>query len=193
LRIKPLAKRLLLLSGLPGVGKTTVVQKVVEELKTEGFAVGGMLSREVRSGASRVGFEIQDIGSQERGWLAHVDQRDGPRVGRYRVNLRDLNRVGAEAILRAASVADAVVVDEVGPMETLSPEFRRAVETAVESDKLFIGVVHWKAHHSLIRRLKERQDAETFVVTQENRGSFPHVIAEKAVAFILAHRRSAGP
>ena len=41
-----LRKRVLLLTGNPGVGKTTVLMKTVNLLKERGFSVGGMLSRE---------------------------------------------------------------------------------------------------------------------------------------------------
>ncbi|MEM3153495.1 MAG: nucleoside-triphosphatase, partial [Candidatus Bathyarchaeia archaeon] len=41
-------KRILLITGSPGVGKTTLLLKVVEALKARGCSVGGMVSREVR-------------------------------------------------------------------------------------------------------------------------------------------------
>jgi nucleoside-triphosphatase THEP1 len=37
-------KRALLLTGSPGVGKTTVLTKVVNILKEKGYRVGGMIS-----------------------------------------------------------------------------------------------------------------------------------------------------
>ncbi|NWF97298.1 MAG: DUF2478 domain-containing protein [Candidatus Thorarchaeota archaeon] len=109
-------KRILLLTGNPGVGKTTVLLRVVEALKAKGYSVGGMISREVRSGGTRVGFEILDLASGRRGWLAHVNQPSGPQVGKYRVNLEDLNSIGAEAIANAVASSDVVAIDEIGPM-----------------------------------------------------------------------------
>jgi nucleoside-triphosphatase len=44
-----LQKRIFLLTGSPGVGKTTLLLKVVEALRAKGYSVGGMISREVRS------------------------------------------------------------------------------------------------------------------------------------------------
>ena len=62
-------KRVLILTGTPGVGKTTVLTKTVEMLRKQGYNVGGMLSHEVREGGVRVGFEIQDLASDKRvGW-----------------------------------------------------------------------------------------------------------------------------
>jgi nucleoside-triphosphatase len=180
-----LKKRVLLLTGSPGVGKTTVLLRVVESLKSKGYSVGGMVSREVRSRGSRVGFELLDLSSDRRGWLAHVNQKSGPQVGRYRVNLEDLDCVGVEAIVKAAENFDVVAIDEVGPMELFSEKFRKAVETAVESRKLVVGVVHWKARNRLIDEVKGREDTEIITVTSENRNGLHKSIVEKAVEFLM--------
>jgi len=175
-----LRKRLLVLTGSPGVGKTTVLLRVVESLKAKGYSVGGMLSREVRSDKTRVGFEILDLSSDRRGWLAHVNQKSGPSVGKYRVNLEDLDNIGANAIVNAAENFDVVVIDEIGPMELFSEKFKEAVRRAVEGGKLVVGVVHWKARNRLIDEVKNREDTEVFVVTYENRNKLHKTITEKA-------------
>ncbi|MEN3037520.1 MAG: nucleoside-triphosphatase, partial [Candidatus Methanosuratincola petrocarbonis] len=68
----PFGKRIFLLTGFPGIGKTTAVLRVADLLGREGFAVGGMITREVRGGAggARVGFEVLDLSTGKRGWLA---------------------------------------------------------------------------------------------------------------------------
>lgn len=174
-------KRIILLTGSPGTGKTTVLTKVVELLREKGCKVGGIISREVRSSGTRVGFEIVDVASSKRGWLAHVNQPTGPSVGRYRVNLEDLNNVGADAIVKAVGEADVIVIDEVGPMELFSEKFKQAVKMAVDSGKPLVGVVHWKAKDKLIDEIKSRADAEVHVVNFENRNSLHIAIAEKVV------------
>ena len=171
---------MLLITGSPGVGKTTVLTKTVNLLKERGYKSGGMLSREVRESGVRVGFEILDLGSQKRGWLAHVNQKTGPRVGKYRVNLADLEAVGAEAITDAVENCDVVAVDEIGPMELFSEKFRAAVQRALESNKIVVAVVHWKAQDNLINDAKSIKDAETITVTTENREGLSNVVAEKA-------------
>jgi nucleoside-triphosphatase len=109
-----LKKRLLFITGSPGTGKTSVLLKTIDVLKTRGYSVGGMVSREVRAGGARVGFEILDLSSGGRGWLAHVNQKYGPRIGKYRVNLEDLDNIAAEAIATAIENADVVAIDEIG-------------------------------------------------------------------------------
>jgi len=179
----------LLLTGSPGVGKTTVLLRLVESLKAKGYSVGGMLSREVRSDGVRVGFEILDLSSDKRGWLAHVNQSSGPQVGKYRVNLEDLNSIGAEAIMAAFDKCDVIAIDEVGPMELFSEKFKEAVKRAVESGKLVVGVVHWKARDRLIEEVKKREDTEILEVTSENRNKLHETIVEEAVKSLETKER----
>jgi nucleoside-triphosphatase len=177
-------KRVLLLTGNPGVGKTTVLTKTVEALKAEGYTVGGVISREVREGGARVGFELLDLSSGRCGWLAHVNQKTGPQVGRYRVNIEDLNSIGAQAIFAAVENCDVISIDEVGPMALFSAKFKEATRKALESRKLVVAVVHWKAHDSLISEAWEREDAELIVVTYENRAKLHEATLEKALKIL---------
>jgi nucleoside-triphosphatase len=87
-----------ILTGKPSVGKTTAMARTVDLLKQHGFGVGGMVSCEMRENGVRVGFEIQDLASGRRGWLAHVNGKSGPQVGKYRVSIGDLDKIGAEAV-----------------------------------------------------------------------------------------------
>ena len=177
-------KRLMFITGSPGTGKTSVLLKIVDALKARDYSVGGMVSREVRTHGARVGFDILDLSSSRRGWLAHVNQKHGPRIGKYRVNLEDLDSIGAEAIANAVKNADVVAIDEIGPMELYSERFKKAVKRAIESRKLVIGTIHWKVRDRLIGEVRAREDAEIYKVTYENREDMHQMIIEKAVEFL---------
>jgi nucleoside-triphosphatase len=179
-----LDKRVLLLTGTPGVGKTTVLAKTVVALNAKGYNVGGMISREVRQSGIRIGFEIVDLTTSKRGWLANIDHKDGPQVGKYHVNLEDLEKVGAQAIMKAVETCEVIAIDEIGPMELFSERFREAARQSLESRKLVIAVVHWKAQDKLIVEAKNREDAETINVSPENREKLVETILGKALAFL---------
>jgi nucleoside-triphosphatase len=163
-----------------------VLTKTVDALKDSGVSVGGMLSREVREGNTRVGFEILDLTSSKHGWLAHVNQKSGPHVGKYRVNLQELDEVGAKAIGRAQEKCAVVVIDEIGPMELFSQKFKHAVAQALESKKLILAVVHLKAKDPLITLVKQREDSETYTVTLINRDDLPEQLKRKTSAYLVS-------
>ena len=159
---------ILLVTGPPGVGKSTLVSRVVLKLKSAGVILGGCATAELRSGGSRVGFEVRDLTNGRKGELASVTSRFGPKVGRYRVNLEDLAKVGAAGVEGAASGSEVIVIDEVGPMELVSPEFRRGVQRCIESGKPMLAVVHERLEDDLLTELRS-EAAATFVLTVENR------------------------
>jgi nucleoside-triphosphatase len=176
-------KRIILVTGPPGIGKTSTLRRAVKELKRK-YKVGGMICREVREGGVRVGFEIMDLSIGQRGWLAHVNQPAGPRIGKYLVNLTDLEVIGAGSILAALQNADIIAIDEIGPMELSSPAFRNALIRAVENSKPMLGTIHYGLRNSLISSIKERTDVEIFEVTRENRESLHNLIVNKICEFL---------
>jgi nucleoside-triphosphatase len=176
--------RILILTGAPGVGKTTLLTRTVDALKTEGVIVGGMVTREVRKDNVRVGFEILDLTNNKHGWLAHVNGQSAPQVGKYHVNLNDLDNVGAAAITQALEKCDVIAIDEIGPMELFSPKFKQAVTQALESKKLMLLVVHGKAKDPIVTQVKRRVDAEIFNVTFSNRENLTEQLARKVFEMI---------
>jgi len=167
------------LTGSPGVGKSTVVRKVAEELRQIGVKVGGMTTGDIRSGSERVGFEVRDLLTGEVGVLAHVSQSTGPRISRYHVNSEDLDRIGTAAVLSAVNTARLVVIDEVGPMELTSMRFKDAVRAAVICRKPILGTVHRNAQDPLVREMKSDPKIEITEVTHENGDTLVKVLVER--------------
>jgi nucleoside-triphosphatase len=143
-----------------------------------------MIGREVRSRGNRIGFEILDLTSGRTGWLASISHHWGPQVGKYHVNLTDLNDIGVKAVVEAAQSLDAVIVDEIGPMELLSNRFTQAVINVAEGRKLVVCTIHWKMKSRLTEDVKKREDAEVYVVTHENRDKLPQIVFAKAMDFL---------
>jgi nucleoside-triphosphatase len=157
-----------LLTGQPGVGKSTIVSRVVLRLKSAGVIVGGCSTTERKVKGARVGFEVLNLTDGTRGELASIASSLGPRVGRYRVNLADLAAVGAAGLSKAAASSEVIVIDEVGPMELVSPEFRKGVRACLDSGKPILAVVHERLEDDLLAELREKAK-ETITVTVESR------------------------
>ncbi len=176
-------KPLIFVTGRPGIGKTSVLLRATNDLKSRGYEVGGMISREVREGGVRVGFEIVDFCTGKLGWLAHINQSTGPKIGKYRVNMSDLNSVGTSSILSAIANDDIIVIDEIGPMELFSQTFREAVVQAVESKKPLLGTIHHRLRDPVVDTIRTREDAEILKVTHDNRETLHKNIVEKVIYF----------
>jgi nucleoside-triphosphatase len=167
------------LTGIPGVGKSTVVRKVVQRIRQDCVKVGGITSADLRSGSTRVGFEIRDLMTGEAGVLAHVNEATGPRIGKYHVKSEDLDRIGTEAILSAIKYANLIVIDEVGPMELTSSRFKDAVQAALACGKSLLGTVHRNAQDPLVQAIRRDRAIEVIEVTNENRDSLSNFLLER--------------
>lgn len=176
-------KRLIFLTGPPRTGKTTVLLKTAEKLNARNYKLGGMISQEIREKGVRVGFEIRDYATGRKGWLAHVRQPTGPRIGKYRVNLADLKSIGVAAIRNALQGSEVVLIDEIGPMELLSEDFRAVIRKAVNRPKPVLGTIHYRAQHHLARQIKSREDVEIVEVTRKTRDQLPTLIENKILKF----------
>ncbi len=167
----------LFLTGEPGSGKTTTVTKTVGLLIQRGVSVGGVVSGELREAGIRVGFSLEDLAMHEKGTLAHVDMREGPRIGKYRVNLEDIERIGVGSIETAVRDSEVIVVDELGPMELFSVPLVRAVEKGLASRKHFLGTIHKRVSHPLTSSIRSK--FTILEITPENRDRMPTEIAER--------------
>jgi nucleoside-triphosphatase len=156
--------RTILLTGRPGVGKTTIIQSIANRL---GGAAGGFYTAEIRQGGRRLGFKILTLDGRE-GILSHVDVKGPHRVSKYGVNVRDLEQIGVAALLRAVKDGKYVVVDEIGKMELFSQRFREAIAAAIGSDSLVVGTV-MKSRNPWVDELKSLPQVTVLEVTESNR------------------------
>ncbi|AKB18329.1 putative NTPase [Methanosarcina sp. WWM596] len=163
-------------TGSPGIGKSTVVAKAAEKLADQpGFKIGGIQTAEIRKEGTREGFSIRDLTTGKNGILSSV-KGSGPRIGKYHVNLEDLEKIGANALWSALD-CDLIVIDEIGPMELKSEAFVSAVETVLESDKPVLAVLHRSSKHPLAQRI--RKEFEVLTVDEGNRDELPEKIANR--------------
>ncbi len=167
--------RLVLVTGRPSIGKSSMIIKTIDLLRRQGLVVGGIVTREVRQGELRSGFRIIDLLTGEEGWLALVGANKGIRFGKYTVCSDDLEHLGVEAITNALaySSVSVVIVDEIGPMELTSERFREAIKTCLKSTKTLVATIHYSSKDPLLIQLRHTPGAETIVVTLENRDTLP--------------------
>uniref|UniRef100_A0A7N2M2A0 Uncharacterized protein n=1 Tax=Quercus lobata TaxID=97700 RepID=A0A7N2M2A0_QUELO len=150
-----------LVTGPPGVGKTTLIMRVFETLKASNpnLKVQGFYTREIRQGSERVGFEVVTLDGR-RGPLAsttisrHVkkplsflllnyvfgsecdkipESLRWPNVGKYRVDIASFESLALPE-LQVREDTDLFIIDEVGKMEMYSSSFFPAVLKVLESN-----------------------------------------------------------
>jgi nucleoside-triphosphatase len=157
-------KRALLLTGQPGTGKTALIKEALARTKFKG---GGFYTEEIRTGGIRQGFRIVTLGGQEA-ILAHISISSPYQVSKYQVDTDALDRVAVAALRQALKESDLVVIDEIGKMELLSPQFKEAVTQALDSGKRVLGTIMLNPH-PFADEIKRHPEIEVLLVTRDNR------------------------
>ncbi len=184
------SKRFVVITGRPGVGKTTLVKRVLERLASDGISVIGFYCPEVRVGGRRIGFRIESLDGRGSGWLAKISGCDGPMVGRY-TTCREAEKV-AEDALRGLVRADLVIIDEIGPMELRLPGIRRIILNVIKSEKPGVFVAHYRLRDPEILPVLKTK-GYWFEVTPENRDRLVdevYAIAKDLVSKVRARESS---
>ncbi|RMI14384.1 MAG: NTPase [Calditrichaeota bacterium] len=154
----------LLITGPPGVGKTTLIRRLAQALKT--YRPVGFYTEEIREGGVRKGFALVDF-SGRRSVLSHVDIRSPYRVGKYGVDLPALEAF-LEGIDFSRSPRPLCIIDEIGKMECFSPRFRQLVTGLLDSPKPVVATIAVKGG-GFIAEVKRRPDIRLITLSRENR------------------------
>ena len=153
-----------LLTGSPGAGKTTVIRRAIAESSVRG---GGFYTEEIRSSGIRQGFRVTTLDGKNA-ILAHVDISGPHKVGKYGIDIDNLDRVGTFAIHRAIEESDLIVIDEIGKMELFSHRFKEAVLQAINSDKKVLGTI-MLSPHPFADEIKSRSKVQVTQISRANR------------------------
>ncbi len=154
----------LLLTGQPGVGKTTLMRRIAGSIPD--LTARGFFTEEIRSGGRREGFRLESLDG-EVAVLAHVDIRSPHRLGRYGVDVAALERV-VDSALRLSDNVDLYLIDEIGKMECFSERFVAAMKELLDSSHRIVATIHRTAG-GFIGSVRRRPDAEIWELTAKNR------------------------
>src|SRR5262249_61291051 len=107
----------------------------------------------------------------QRAVMAHVDRRGGPRVGKYGVDAGVLE-ITARTWLAVNRGIDVYLVDEIGKMECLSPEFVAAMRALLDTGRPVVATIGERGG-GFIAGAKQRPGGALWRLTRDKRGPVP--------------------
>uniref|UniRef100_A0A8V0Y4I0 Nucleoside-triphosphatase, cancer-related n=1 Tax=Gallus gallus TaxID=9031 RepID=A0A8V0Y4I0_CHICK len=165
-----------------GIGKTTLIQKVTQALKSSDVPIDGFYTEEVKEGGRRRGFDVVTL-SGKRGPLSRVSSdsstsRRECRVGQYVVDVVSFEQLVLPVLRNVNQGSDAAkkicVIDEIGKMELFSQAFIQAVRQMLAgSGTVVLGTIPIPKGKplDLVEEIRSRKDVEVFTVSKENRNN----------------------
>ena len=158
-----MGKKNILFTGPPRCGKSTLIEKIVKKVDTPAT---GFFTREILESGKRVGFSINTL-DHHTGVLAHQDIHSRFRVGRYGVNIEDIDRIAVPSMTPDRPDM-LIVIDEIGKMECFSELFKKTLVRLLDSEHRVLGSITMKGDR-FIRQIKTRDDVLLVTVTPKNR------------------------
>jgi len=167
----------IIISGLPGVGKTTLIKGILHEIRS--LNPIGFYTEEIREKSIRTGFSLISV-TGEKSILAAENIPSRFRVGKYGVDLVNFENFIGNIPFRD-SVSRLIIIDEIGKMECFSKLFTDLVMELLSSNKLVIATVALKGT-GLIAQVKHRPDIELIEITTNNRNHLlPSILSRIAL------------
>ncbi len=154
----------ILIHGLPGSGKTTIIKRLCVIFKE--FNPVGFITSEIYDGENRVGFEVANLFGDSR-TFAHTKLKSKVIVGKYKVDVRAFDDLLDKTFSKEKKTG-LYMIDEIGRMECASKKFSKLIIELLGSNKPLVAVIAEKGA-DLINNIKKRDDVALFEITEQNR------------------------
>jgi nucleoside-triphosphatase len=171
-----------LVTGVPGVGKTTLIRNLCHLLAP--YNPRGFYTEETREGGVRKGFSLVSLDGK-RSVLSHVNVKSAHRVGKYGVDVESFEAFVESLYLKHAA-GSPVVIDEIGKMECFSPAFVSLVRELLDGAGVVVATVAVKGP-GFISEVKRRRDVVVYEITERNRNTLAGSLGmgiQKAIQFV---------
>jgi len=140
-----------LVTGRPGIGKTSMVEAVAREFAQ---VAGGFTTSEIRERGVCKGFRVTTLDGKSA-VFAHVSFAGLLRVGKYGVDVPAFEQLALSALEDAILGRRMVVIDEIGKMELASKLFCDVVQKALDSPAIVLA--WWKFMCPRLKRKSTRR------------------------------------
>ena len=164
----------ILITGLPRVGKTTLITSIHEELNKK---VIGFVTEEIRESNRRTGFELKTFSGQNALLASKRNTTSRYRVANYGVYLENIDTIIDSLANRLDEEDfDLIIIDEIGKMELFSSKFKTFVINCLEKKKV-LGTIMFR-DNDFTRQIKNRRDTLVLEITVNNRDEIRKNIKE---------------
>ncbi len=155
----------ILITGYPRVGKTTLINRIVETKKRK---VVGFVTNEVKLNNRRAGFNIESFSGLKLQLASKENRQSLYRVANYGVYLKNVDTIVDQVNQDMEELSyELIILDEIGKMELFSSKFKQFVVKCLEQ-KCVLGTIMMR-DNNFTSKIKNSLDTIVYQLTEKNR------------------------
>jgi len=165
------ARKIFIISGPVGGGKTTFARAIIEFLKDQDIKAEGILSERVMEGSKTKGYDIIDITTGKREVFLTENERTGKEtIGKFYISPKGLER-GRSILGELVTVKTGIVIiDEVGLLELQGRGWNDAIYQLLERSSNHILMTVRNKFVDDVKKKWNLPDAVIFYVPDNDKG-----------------------
>ncbi len=165
------AKNIFLSGGLKA-GKSTIINKVLAELKVKN--IGGFRTLPIYENNIRTGFVLQSITGKSQ-LFAHTNLMTNSTFDNYHFDIAVFDTFGCQLLEQALNFSELILMDEIGVMEEKAIRFKKILLTCLDSSQPVLGAFQQRAKW-FANILEKRRNTKIFLIDETNRDHIHEVI-----------------
>jgi nucleoside-triphosphatase len=164
----------ILLTALPGTGKSTIIKKVIDSYHGGKY---GIVSLEMRDDSGqRTGFKAVNLEGESQIFMHATDIDSEYAVGRFKVDIDVLDSFVSSELKKGIGKPEALLlIDEIGRAQILSEEFLKTVRDIFSNDSNFLGTIVYEPEEWSLE-FKSNPEVIVLEVSLENREYLPDIL-----------------
>lgn len=169
LNIWKYSTKCIFLTGNPGVGKSTLLCKIVEKLKkmkSQNLRMDGFLTKEIIKSGKRVGFTTETLDKTQSGQISKKDKNN------YLLNNELMDNLIIPTIMKGIENGNTnlLIIDEIGPIQSQSELFKESIKKAIDTHRISIlGIIANNENDEFSEEIKCNFRTNIITVNHENR------------------------
>lgn len=177
--------KFILLSGSPRSGKTTVLNKLIDQIQSSDQYVYSVISREMIADGERIGFEAITNDNRQSG-RPFARRKDGaPKdvsdILNYEFETKVWDEIAAD-VQRAAHAGKIIVIDEIGEMQIASPKFKQAIQDLLSDSSSTVIATISIASNPFLRLVREHHRTNIVELSDDNRDAVMNLLSREMAA-----------
>jgi len=167
----------LLILGESKIGKSTILKKIINNLRSQEYNVGGFITKPKKLHKNEFGFDMIDLTTLNQVYYASNNFKIGPKINQVRVSINELSDFCKNRLYPAIPVSDVFILDKISKMELCSSSIKEYIYNLISIPKPVIGIIDFFIHDKVLDQIR-RSTSDFIEVTIENRDILPDKITE---------------